>query len=403
MRAKFSIAIAFAALFLAAPVQAEVSGGKIKIGVLTDLSGLYTDNTGLGSVLAAQMAVEDAGGKVGETPVELISADHQNKADVGAAIARRWYDTEQVDVIVDVPNSAVALAVQAIAREKNRIVIFSSPGTSELTGKACSPVGAHWTYDTYALAQVVGRAVVANGYKDWFFLTADYAFGHALETDTSTVVKSAGGKVVGNIRAPANTQDYSSFLLQAQASKAQVIALATAGADTQNAIKQAAEFGIVQSGQKLATLLLAINEVNALGLKATSGIMLASPFYWDLDEETRAFAKRFFARHKAMPSLYQAGVYSAVTHYLKAVKAAGTDSALPVMAKMRDIPINDFMTKNGTLRIDGRVIRDMYLFEVKSPAESKVPWDYYKKIATIPGGEAFRPLAGSPCPLVANN
>lgn len=405
MRVTFSIAAAIAALLVAAPAQvrAQVSDGKIKIGVLTDLSGLYTDNTGLGSVLAAQMAVEDADGKIGSTPVELISADHQNKADVGAAIARRWYDTDQVDLIVDVPNSAVALAVQAIAREKNRLVIFSSPATSDLTGKACSPVGAHWTYDTYALAQVVGQAVVANGFKDWFFLTADYAFGHALENDTSAVVKSAGGRVLGSIRAPANTPDYSSFLLQAQASKAQVVALATAGADTQNAIKQAAEFGITQSGQKLATLLLAINEVNALGLKATSGIMLASPFYWDLDEETRAFAKRFLARHKAMPSLYQAGVYSAVAHYLKAVKAGGTDGAAPVMAKMRELPISDFMTKDGKLRIDGRVVRNMYLFEVKSPAESKGPWDYYKKITTVPGDVAFRPLAGSPCPLVANN
>ncbi|MDE1568316.1 ABC transporter substrate-binding protein [Aquabacter sp. P-9] len=403
MRAKLSLAAAVAGLLIAAPVQAQMADGKIKIGVLTDLSGLYTDNTGTGSVLAAQMAVEDAGAKVGNTPVELISADHQNKADVGAAIARRWYDTEQVDLIVDVPNSAVALAVQAIAREKNRIVIFSSPASSDLTGKACSPVGAHWTYDTYALAQVVGRAVVAKGYKDWFFLTADYAFGHALEGDTSAVVKASGGKVVGSIKAPASTPDFSSFLLQAQASKAQVIALATAGADTQNAIKQAAEFGVTQSGQKLVTLLLAINEVHALGLKATSGIMLASPFYWDQNAETRAFAKRFFERHKAMPSLYQAGVYSAVSHYLKAVQAAGTDSALTVMAKMRDLPINDFMTKNGKLRIDGRAIRDMYLFEVKAPAESKAPWDYYKMVATIPGDEAFRPLAGSPCPLVANN
>ncbi|HEV2510297.1 ABC transporter substrate-binding protein [Bosea sp. (in: a-proteobacteria)] len=402
MKAKFSIAAAVAAMFMSAQAQAQFSDGKIKIGVLTDLSGLYTDNTGLGSVLAAQMAVEDAGGKIGNTPVELISADHQNKADVGAAVARRWYDIDQVDLILDVPNSAVALATQAIAREKNRMVIFSSPAASDLTGKACSPVGAHWTYDTYALSQVIGRAVVANGFKNWFFLTADYAFGHTLEAETSAVVKSVGGQVAGAVRAPANTADFSSFLLQAQASKAQVIGLATAGADTQNAIKQAAEFGVTQSGQKLATLLLAINEVHALGLKATSGIMLASPFYWDLDDDTRAFSKRFFARHKAMPSLYQAGVYSAVAHYLKGVKAANSDSAAPVMAKMRELPIDDFMTKGGKLRADGRVVRDMYLFEVKSPEESKAPWDYYKMVRKVPGDEAFRPLAGSPCPLVSN-
>lgn len=402
MRSNLSVATALAAFLAAAPAQAQFSDGKIKIGVLTDLSGLYTDNTGLGSVLAARMAVEDAGNKVGDVPVEVVSADHQNKTDVGAGIARRWYDTEQVDIIVDVPNSAVALATQAIARDKNRIVLFSSSAASDLTGKACSPVGAHWTYDTYALSQVIGKAVVANGQKDWFFLTADYAFGHTLEAETAAVVKKEGGRVVGSVRAPANTADFSSFLLQAQGSKAQVIGLATAGADTANAIKQASEFGITQSGQKIAALLLAVNEVHALGLKASAGLLLASPFYWDQNEETRAFAKRFFERHKAMPSMYQAGVYSAVSHYLKAAKAAKTDEAGPVMEKMRELPINDFMTKDGKLRVDGRVIRDMYVFEVKKPEESKAPWDYYKLVRKVSGDEAFRPLAGSPCPLVKN-
>lgn len=394
------IAAALAGALLATTAQAQHSDGKIKIGVLTDLTGFYTDNTGLGSVLAAQMAVEDAGGKVNGVPVEVISGDHQNKADIGAGVARRWIDTEQVDAIMDVPNSAVALAVQAIAKDKNRIALFSSPAASDLTGKACSPVGAHWTYDTYALAQVVGSAVVQGGLKNWFFMTADYGFGHTLEAETTAVIKANGGQVLGGVRAPANTADYSSFLLQAQNSKADVIGLATAGADTQNAIKQAHEFGLTQSGKKMATLLLAVNEVHALGLPVAKGILLTSPFYWDLDDETRAFAKRFFEKRKVMPSLYQAGVYSAVAHYLKGLKAANTDEATAVMAKMRELPINDFMTKNGKLREDGRVIRDMYLFEVKKPEESKAPWDYYKMIRKISGDKAFRPLADSPCPLV---
>lgn len=388
------------AAMMAGPAAAQFSDSKIKIGVLTDMSGLYTDNTGLGSLLAAKMAVEDAGGKVGTIPVEVVSADHQNKADIGAAIARRWYDQDGVDLIVDVPNSAVALATQAVAREKKHLVIFSSPAASDLTGKDCSPYGAHWIYDTYALAKVVGSAVVESGKGKWYFLTADYAFGHTLEREASEVVKSAGGQVLGSVRAPAGTQDFSSFLLQAQASKADIIGLATAGADTANAIKQAAEFGIERSGQKIATLLLAVNEVHALGLKTTRGILLADPFYWDQDEEARAFSKRFFERHKAMPSFYQAGVYSAVAHYLKSAKAVGGDAAEAVMAKMRELPINDPMTKNGKLRADGRVIRDVSLFEVKSPEESKAPWDYYRLVQKVPGEQAFRPLAGSPCPLI---
>ena len=382
----------------ALPAMAQFSDSTIRIGVLTDMSGLYTDNTGQGSLVAARMAVEDAGGRIGSTPIEVVSADHQNKADVGASIARRWYDQDGVDLIVDVPNSAVALATQAVAREKKRL--FSSPAASDLTGKACSPYGAHWIYDTYALAKVVGSAVVASGKSKWFFVTADYAFGHTLEGEASTVVRASGGQVLGGVKAPASTQDFSSFLLQAQASKSDIVALATAGADTANAIKQAAEFGLGQSGQRIVTLLLAINEVHSLGLQITRGIQLADPFYWNQDAEARAFSQRFFAIHKAMPSFYQAGVYSAVAHYLKAAMAANTDGAETVMAKMREMPINDPMTKNGKLRIDGRVIRDVSLFEVMSPGESKEPWDYYKLVRKVPGDEAFRPLAGSPCPLV---
>ncbi|MBP2233151.1 branched-chain amino acid transport system substrate-binding protein [Azospirillum agricola] len=403
---RYAVTAAVAACLLAqtlprtAGAQSAYSDGKIKIGVLTDLSGQLTDTTGQGSITAAQMAVEDFGGAVNGTPVELIFADHQNKADVGASTARRWYDVDQVDAIVDVPNSAVALAVQQITKEANRVAIFSSPASSDLTGKACTPNGIHWTYDTYALAHVTGEAVVAAGFKNWFFLTSDYAFGHALERDTGAVVQAQKGKVAGSVKMPANNADFSSFLLQAQASPAEVVALATAGADTQNAIKQAAEFGLGQSGKNIVALLLAINEVHALGLPATQGVMLTDPFYWDMDEETRAFSKRFFEKRKAMPTFYQAGVYGAVAHYLKAIKAAGTDAAPAVMKTMKATPVNDFMTKNGTVREDGRVLRDMHLFQVKTPAESKAPWDYYKLVRTVPGDKAFRPLAESDCPLV---
>jgi len=375
------------------------SDGVVKIGILTDLSGQLADSTGAGSILAAEMAVADFG-PIDGVKVEIISADHQNKADIGAATARKWYEVDGVDAIIDVPNSAVAMAVQQITREKDRIAIFSSPASSDLTGKACSPNGIHWTYDTHALAHVTGDAVVASGLKDWFFLTSDYAFGHALERDTGAVVQQAGGKVRGSVRMPANASDFSSFLLQAQSSKADVVALATAGLDTQNAIKQAAEFGLAESGKAMAALLLAITEVNALGLKATQGIRLTAPFYWDMSDDTRAFAKRFHEKRKAMPTFYQAGVYGAVSHYLKAVKAAKTDAAGPVMAKMKEIPVNDFMTQDGKVREDGRVIRDMHLFQVKTPEESKAPWDYYKLAATVPDDKAFRPLSESDCPLV---
>lgn len=394
------VAALLAASLLSSTAHAQYSDGKIKIGVLTDLSGQLSDNTGAGSVGAAELAIEDAGKAINGTAIELVSADHQNKADIGANQARKWFDVDQVDIIVDLPNSAVALAVQEIARDKHKIDLVSSAASSDLTGKACSPTGAHWTYDTYSLAQVTGSAMASLGYKSWFFLTSDYAFGHALERDTTAVVERAGGQAVGRVRMPANTADYSSFLLQAQSSKADSVALATAGTDTSTAIKQAAEFGLAVSGKKMVSLLMAINEVHALGLPTAKGIALTSAFYWDLDDETRAFAKRFQARRNAMPSMYQAGVYSAVAHYLKAVKAASTDAPDPVMAKMRELPINDFMTKNGTLREDGRVIRDMYLFEVKAPNESRGAWDYYKLVKMIPGKDAYRPLSASECPTI---
>jgi branched-chain amino acid transport system substrate-binding protein len=378
---------------------AQYSDSKVKIGILTDLSGQLADSTGLGSIVAAEMAIEDFGPSA-DVKVEMISADHQNKADIGSAVARKWYDVEGVDAIIDVPNSGVALAVQSITKEKNRIAIFSSPASSDLTGKACTPNGIHWTYDTYALAHVTAEAVLAGGQKNWFFLTSDYAFGHALERDTGSVVNANGGKVWGSVRMPANTPDFSSFLLQAQSSKAEVVALATAGLDTQNAIKQAAEFGLPQSGKSMVALLLAISEVNALGLSVTQGIRLTSPFYWDMSDASRAFAKRFFEKRKAMPTFYQAGVYGAVTHYLKAIKATKTDGAELVMAKMKETPINDFMTKDGKVREDGRAIRDLHLFQVKAPSESKGPWDYYKLVRTIAGEKAFRPLSESDCPLV---
>ncbi len=392
-------ATALAAL-LAAGQAASAAEGPVKIGVLNDQSSLYADLTGQGSVVAARMAVEDFGGKVLGQPVEIVFADHQNKPDVGSAIAQKWYDAESVDAITDVPTSSIALAVQQIAHDRNKIVLFSGPAASDLTGPKCSPTGVHWTYDTYALAHGTGAAVVKSGGDTWFFLTADYAFGHALDRDTAQVVEENGGKVLGRVNVPLNTADFSSFLLQAQGSKAKIIGLANAGGDTINSIKQAAEFGIVEGGQKLAGLLVFITDVHSLGLKTAQGLQLTEAFYWDQNDETRAWSKRFFDRKKQMPSMVQAGVYGAVSHYLKAVQAAGTKDSLKVMEKMREMPINDFMTKNGTLRIDGRVMRDMYLFEVKKPSESKGEWDLYKLVQTIPADKAFRPLDKGDCPLV---
>jgi branched-chain amino acid transport system substrate-binding protein len=380
--------------------SAQISDDVVKIGVLTDMSSLYADATGKGSVAAVQMAVADYGGKVKGKPVEVVVADHQNKPDIGVAIARNWYDNEKVDAIFDVPTSSVALPISALTREKNKININSGGGSSDITGVACSPNTVHWTYDTYALSNVAGRAMVKRGEDTWFFVTADYAFGMALERDAANVVKESGGKVLGDVRHPLNSSDFSSFLLQAQASKAKVIGLANAGGDTTNALKQASEFGITKGGQKLIALLMEITDVHALGPKETQGLIATDAFYWDMNDETRAFSKRFMEKVGHMPTMIQAGLYSATMHYLKAIEAIGTDEAPKVMAQMRATPVNDFFAKGGKIRIDGRMVHDMYLFEVKKPEESKGEWDLYKLIATVPGDEAFRPLDKGGCPLV---
>jgi len=382
--------------------QAQISDDVVRIGVLTDMNSLYSDATGTGSLIAAQMAAQDFGGKAKGKPIEVIGADHQNKPDIGANIARRWYDTGQVDAIVDVPTSSIALAVQQITRDKNKVFLMSGPGASDLTGPACSPNGIHWTYDTYALSQVAGKAMVERGADTWFFITADYAFGHALERDTANVVKSNAGKVLGAVRAPLNTNDFSSFLLQAQSSKAKVVGLANAGGDTQNAIKQAAEFNLKKNDQTLVALLFQITDAHSLGLGIAQGMIVTEGFYWDMDDGSRAFSKRFLEKAGHMPTMIQAGVYSAVTHYLKAVDAGGTDEANAVIAKMKAIPIKDFFAKNGHIRDDGRMVHDMYLVQVKSPAESRGEWDLYKILATIPGDQAYRPLAEGGCPLLKN-
>jgi len=397
LAAGFAVALAFGA---AAPA-AQAANDKVVIGVMNDMSSVYSYLGGMGSVVAARMAVKDFGGKVLGKPIEVIYADHQNKPDVGAAIAQKWFDQDGVDAIVDLPTSSVAIAVQQVAKERGKVTLISNGGSSELTGKFCSPTGVHWTYDTYALAHVTGKAIVQQGGKSWFFITADYAFGHQLQDDTAAVVKASGGTVVGSVNVPLNNADFSSFLLQAQQSKAQVIGLANAGGDTVNSIKQAAEFGIVKGGQRLAGLLVFIADVNALGLQTAQGLMLTEAYYWDQNAQTRAFAKRFEAEYNGkVPTSGQAGVYGAVLHYLKAMAAAKTEDGVKVVDEMRKMPINDFMTHNGKIRIDGRVIRDMYLFQVKSPQESKYPYDYYKQLAVIPGDQAFRPLSESECPLV---
>ena len=381
--------------------NAQISDGVIKIGILNDQSSLYADLSGQGSVVAARMAAEDFGAAAKGIKVEVVFADHQNKADVGSNVARQWYDTDKVDVIVDVPNSAVALAVSQITREKGKALLVSGAATSDLSGKACSPNTIHWTYDTWALANGTGKAIVKTGGDTWFFITADYAFGHALERDTEAVVLANGGKVLGKVRHPLNTADFSSFLLQAQASKAKIIGLANAGSDTTNAIKQAAEFGIVKGGQNLAGLLVFITDVHALGLQTAQGLIFTEAFYWDMNDKTRAFAKRFAERDRGIhPTMIHAGVYSAVFHYLKAVEALKTDDGTKVIARMKEIPTDDPLFGKGTVRMDGRKIHPMYLFEVKKPAESKAPWDYYKVRATTPADEAFRPLNQGDCALV---
>jgi len=403
MKSKVLLAllVAFSAVAQAQtkPATGKFSDNVVKIGLILDMSSLYADITGEGSVTAARLAIEDFGGKVHGVPIELVYADHGNKADVAGAKAREWFDTQQVDMIGDVAASATALAALQVAKQKNRIIMFSGPATNRLTNEDCTPVSIHYAYDTYALAAGTGRGVLKSGGDTWFFLTADYAFGHSLEKDVSDVVKAGGGKILGSVRHPLNAQDFSSFLLQAQASKAKIIGLANAGGDTINAIKAANEFGITKT-QSLAGLLVFINDIHSLTLQTTQGMLLTEAYYWDLNDDTRKWARRFFDRMKKMPNMAQAGVYSSVMHYLKAVQAVGTDDTATVMAKMKATPVNDFFARNGRIREDGRMVKEMYVFEVKKPAESKYPWDYYKLKATIPADEAFLPLAKSSCPLV---
>ena len=379
---------------------AGISDDVVKIGVLTDMSGQFSHESGEGAVTAIKMAVEDFGGKVLGKPIEVVVADHQNKPDTASALARKWFEVDHVDVIGNLINSSIALTVSGLAKEKNRIAIINGSGSSRLTGDSCSPNSVHYAYDTYALARGTGSALAKDGKKSWYFLTADYAFGHALEADTSAVVKAMGGEIVGSTRYPVETFDQSSFLLQAQSSKAQVVALAGSGNVLVNSIKSAQEFGIQKGGQTLAGLLVWITDVKNLGLEAAQGLVLTNAFYWDRDDETRAWAKRFFERMKRMPHMGDAGDYSSTMHYLQAVQAAGTDETQAVMSKMREMPINDFFAKNGRIREDGRMVHDMYVYEVKKPSESMSDWDFYKLREVIPGDQAFRPLKDSACPLI---
>jgi branched-chain amino acid transport system substrate-binding protein len=401
MKMKLKALVAAAAFALAGTAQAQISGNVVKIGVLNDQSGLYADLGGQGSVLAAKMAIEDFMAKDKGLNVEVIFADHQNKPDIGTQIANRWIDNEGVDAIVDVPNSGVALAVNEVVRNKHKVFINSGAASSDLTGAKCSPNTVHWTYDTWMLANGTGKAIVKTGGDTWFFITADYAFGHALERDTSAVVKANGGKVLGDVKVPLNNQDFSSFLLQAQASKAKIIGLANAGGDTINSIKQASEFGIVKGGQNLAGLLVFLTDVHGIGLDKAQGLILTETFYWDLNDQTRAWTKRFVAANGGKyPTMVHAGVYAGVLHYLKAIAAIKSDDGDKVVEEMKKLPTDDPLFGKGTIRADGRKIHNAYLFEVKKPSESKGPYDYYKLRSTIPAAEAFRPLKDGGCPLV---
>jgi branched-chain amino acid transport system substrate-binding protein len=392
--------LAVLAFFTLSLSSAAAQDRAVKIGVLDDMTGPYADNTGAGDVLAVRMAIADFGGTVLGKPIEVISADMQSKVDVGVGIARQWFDQDQVDMIIGVPHSAIALGVVKLAEQKNRIFLPTGAATAELTGKACSAHSVHWVYDTYGQSKTIINALTKQGADTFYFLTVDYAFGLALEQAGTEFVKAAGGKVLGAARHPLNSADFSSYLLQAQASKAKVIVMANGGADITNAIKQAHEFGLDRGGQRMGAPLIQYPEVKALGLKVAQGLLMASPFYWDMNPDARAFSDRFQKERGMPPTMIQAGTYGATLHYLKAVKAAGTDEAKAVMAKMRELPINDFMTKNGRIREDGRVIRDMYLMQAKTPEESKGEWDLAKIVATIPGDQAFRPLAEGGCPLV---
>ena len=381
-------------------VRAQISDDLVRIGVLNDQSGVYADLGGPGSVVAARMAVEDTGAKVLGKPVDIVAGDHQSKADVGAAIARQWFDADKVDMAIGFDNSSVALAVEQVALQKDRIAIAAAVATTAFTGKNCTPNEASWLHDSYALTNTLARSVVGRGGDTWFFLTVDYAFGYSLETDATSAVAASGGKVLGGVRHPLNNADFSSYLLQAQASGAKVVALANAGGDMINATKQASEFGLSHGGQTLVSLLAFITDIHTLGLAAAQGLRFVTGFYWDRDKDTRAWSKRFLDRHGRIPTAAQASVYSAIRHYLRAIEAAGTDAALPVMAKMREIPVDDFYARGGRLREDGRLLHDMYFVQVKTPAESTGPWDYYKVLATIPGEQAFRPAGEDGCPLI---
>ena len=394
-----SLSASLGATAVPRPVRAAT---PLRVGVLTDMSGLLSDISGEGSVLAARMAVEDFGGTVAGRPIEIVSADHQNKPDVGAGIARQWIATGGVAAVADLPTSSVALAVQQICRDTGRIALLSGPGSSDLTGPSCSPVGFHWTYDTYALAKGVGATLVRQGGNSWFFMTDDYAFGLALERDTTRFVEEAGGRVINRVRFPMGSSDFSSFLLQAQTSGARVIGLATASGDTSNALKQAREFGLPGKDQVFAGLQVFLNDVHAVGLDTCRGLIVCESFYWDMDNATRDWSRRFQARYsrRAMPSMLQAGTYSAVLHFLRGVQAAGTEDGPAVADRMRAIPVNDFMSKDVLIRADGRVMRDMHVFRVKAPGESRGPWDYYNHVETMAAGSAFRPLGEGQCPLV---
>jgi branched-chain amino acid transport system substrate-binding protein len=395
--------IALAAAVASGEASAQITDGVVKIGILTDMSSLYADDTGPGSVAAAKLAVEDFNPSAKGLKVEIVAADHQNKPDVGSSIANAWFDVDKVDIIVDVPNSAVALAVSEVARQKNKLFLASGPATSDLTGPKCSPNTVHWTYDTWNLAHGTGKAMVATGGDTWFFITADYAFGHALERDTAAVVEANGGKILGKVRVPLNNADFSSFLLQAQASRAKVIGLANAGGDTINSIKQAAEFGIVNGGQSLAGLLVFAPDVAALGLPLAQGLVFTETWYWDLTDANRAWTKRWqVERPGKLPTMNHAGVYAGVLHYLKAVEALKADGdGRAVVAKMKETPTDDRLYGKGVIRADGRKVHDAYLFQVKKPEESKYFGDLYKLRATIPAAEAFRPLKEGGCPLVS--
>lgn len=389
-----------ASLMIGGAAQAQQNDLPLKIGVITDFASVYSDIGGQGNVEATKMAIEEFGGTMFGKPIELVTADPQMKADNAATIARRWYEAENVDAIIDLPTSATALAAMEMSKRYEKIMIVTDAASSDITGKSCSPYTAHWTYDTYSNAHTVGSALVKNGGDSWFFVTADYLFGHSIERDVGAVVTAAGGKVLGSARHPLNSSDFSSYLLQAQASKAKVIGLANGGGDTINAIKQASEFGIVAGGQKLAGIVMFISDIHSLGLKLAQGLVITEAYYWDLNDRTRAFGKKFFERMKRMPTMNQAATYSATLHYLKAVKAAGTRETKAVLAKMREMPVRDAFTDNGVLREDGRMVHSMFLLEVKKPEESKYPWDYYKVLAEVPGDQAFRPMKDGGCPLI---